>query len=330
MPTTSYSKLLLPANAGPLIQLSNGRPTLRSSIVVFISSLVILGTPIWMVALAYYFYKYVSWENKKYTFAGLLIGYLLWPKKLSVRKWTLWEYWYNYFQIHLILDDPNILSKTTSSAYIFATVPHGIFPFGQAFSLVGKMTEYFNELKPLTIKAAMQVPLVGTLLRSVDAVMAGKEDMRHALVQQKSNLMFVSGGVREMFYSGLNQEVAYLNNRKGFIKLAIEEGINILPVYIFGNSQTYYLWPLFKYLEEFSSKIGISLTPFYGRFPFIWVPNFVKLLYVVAKPIVIQKKINPSQHDIDMIHQEFKDALQHIFLKYRDFYGWKNRKLQFI
>ena len=182
MPTTSYSKLLLPANAGTLIQLSNGRPTLRSSIVVFISSLVILGTPIWMVALAYYFYKYVSWENKKYTFAGLLIGYLLWPKKLSVRKWKLWEYWYNYFQIHLILDDPNILSKTTSSAYIFATVPHGIFPFGQAFSLVGKMTEYFNELKPLTIKAAMQVPLVGTLLRSVDAVMAGKEDMRHALV----------------------------------------------------------------------------------------------------------------------------------------------------
>ena len=46
-------------------------------------------------------------------------------------------------------------------------------------------------------------------------------------MQQKSNLMFVSGCVREMFYSGLNQEVAYLNNRKGFIKLAMEEGINI-------------------------------------------------------------------------------------------------------
>ena len=130
MPTTSYSKLLLPANAGTLIQFQ-WPSNLTFIHFVFISSLVILGTPIWMVALAYYFYKYVSWENKKYTFAGLLIGYLLWPKKLSVRKWTLWEYWYNYFQIHLILDDPNILSKTTSSAYIFATVPHGIFPFAK-------------------------------------------------------------------------------------------------------------------------------------------------------------------------------------------------------
>eukprot|EP00943_MAST-04B_sp_MAST-4B-sp1_P005167 g5167.t1 len=280
-----------------------------------------------MVALAYYFYNHVSWEKKKYTFVGFLLGYLLWPRKFNLRKWALWKAWYNYFQITLILDDPNILS--TSSPYMFATVPHGIFPFGQAFSLVGKMGDYFNELRPITINAAMQVPLVGTLLRSVDAVMAGKEDIREALIQ-KNNLMIDPGGVREMFYSGLNQEVGLLKTRKGFIKLAIEEGITILPVYIFGNSQTYYLWPFFQYLEGISSRIGVSLTPFYGRLPFIWFPNFVKLLYVVAKPIVIKKKVNPTSLDVDVIHRQFIDAIQNIYFKYRSFYGWKNRELKFI
>ena len=292
---------VLAANVGQIFRLSGGKPTLLSSLVVFCSSFAILGTPIWALALAYYFYRNVSWENKKIAFAGLFALYIVWPKKLKVRKWKLWDSWYNYFQVSLVVDDPSVLK--TSAPYMFATVPHGIFPFGQAFSLVGKMSEIFKDLRPITVSSAMQIPLVGTLLRSVDAVLAGRDDIKAAL-RKNSNMMIDPGGVREMFYSGLDQEVGLLLNRKGFIKLAIEEGVTILPVYIFGNSQTYYLWPFFQYLEGISSKLGVSLTPFYGRLPFIWFPNFVKLLYVVAKPIVVSKKLNPTQHDVDLVHKK--------------------------
>ena len=61
----------LVANVGQIFRLSGGKPTLFSSLVVFCSSFAILGTPIWALALAYYFYRNVSWENKKIAFTGL-------------------------------------------------------------------------------------------------------------------------------------------------------------------------------------------------------------------------------------------------------------------
>ena len=87
----------LAANVGQIFRLSGGKPTLFSSLVVFCSSFAILGTPIWALALAYYFYRNVSWENKKIAFTGLFALYIVWPKKLKVRKWKLWDSWYNYF-----------------------------------------------------------------------------------------------------------------------------------------------------------------------------------------------------------------------------------------
>ena len=108
----------------------------------------------------------------------------------------MWDSWYNYFQVSLVVDDPSVL--LTNSPYMFATVPHGIFPFGQAFSLVGKMSEIFKDLRPITVSSAMQIPLVGTLLRSVDAVLAGRDDIKEAL-RKNNNMMIDPGGVREKF-----------------------------------------------------------------------------------------------------------------------------------
>lgn len=48
-----------------------------------------------------------------------------------------------------------------------------------------------------------------------------------------------SGGVREIFYMEKGREVAFLSRRQGFIKLAIQQGADIIPCFAFGQTSSY-------------------------------------------------------------------------------------------
>ena len=51
----------------------------------------------------------------------------------------------------------------------------------------------------------------------------------------------VPGGIAEMFVCsyGDTQETLLIKQRKGFVKIALETGAQIVPCYCFGNSQTF-------------------------------------------------------------------------------------------
>ena len=72
------------------------------------------------------------------------------------------------------------------------------------------------------------------------------------------------GGMAEMFFSSPAVEKLYLSKRKGFIRLAIMHGADVVPTYIFGNTTALRVVqnPL---LEWVSRKLKVSVTIFYGR-----------------------------------------------------------------
>ena len=47
--------------------------------------------------------------------------------------------------------------------------------------------------------------------------------------------MLYIGGMIELFYSSPKEEVVFLKERKGFIKLALRSGADVVPVYMFGS-----------------------------------------------------------------------------------------------
>lgn len=58
------------------------------------------------------------------------------------------------------------------------------------------------------------------------------------LLSQRRNVAIVPGGIAEMFYAGReNEEVLHVLNRKGFVKIALSAGAQIIPTYTFGQSQ---------------------------------------------------------------------------------------------
>jgi hypothetical protein len=315
-----------------LLNFAKAPGSVFSQVVVIASSFFILGTPVWLPAAIYFFVKKLSQKRKEQVIIACILMYIFWPKTMNVRKWNLWKHYYNYFKIKLILDDASSF-QSLHSPYMVAIAPHGIFPFGSAMTLVGDISEnIFDNLRPVTIQAAMHVPFVSTLLRSTGAIMAGKESLKTAL-KCNQNIMIVPGGMAEMFYAGLGTEVALLENRKNFIKLAMESGATVVPTFVFGNSSTFNLFPFAKYLETISRYLRIAFTPFYGRWFLPFFPNFVPLLYVVGKPITFSATNQPSAQDVDIAHSLFVAGMRQLFYKYRQYYGngsWSSRELKII
>jgi 2-acylglycerol O-acyltransferase 2 len=97
------------------------------------------------------------------------------------------------------------------------------------------------------------------------AVPATKQDISRALAQGKS-LSLIPGGIAEMFQIKRKQEIVLLKERKGFVRLALQHGAPLVPVYVFGNSRLLRLFKLPELFERLSRWFQISLTPFFGRF----------------------------------------------------------------
>lgn len=75
----------LPIGAS-IMTLYQGRPrSLFSQIIVMASGFIVLGSPLWLTALLYYFYNYTSWDTKKKSIIGWLMVYLIWPQRMNVR-----------------------------------------------------------------------------------------------------------------------------------------------------------------------------------------------------------------------------------------------------
>lgn len=118
-----------------------------------------------------------------------------------------------------------------------------------------------------------------------------------------------------------------MKTRKGFVGVAVEEGIDIVPVYHFGNTQILSFGP--KFCEPYGRKWRFSLGLLYGILG-LPIPRRVDLMMVVGTPVKVEKvsRLDPRfQEVVDDAHKRYMDSLQALFDKYKVVYGWSDRQL---
>ena len=133
-----------------------------------------------------------------------------------------------------------------------------------------------------------------------------------------------------------NDEVALLANRKGFIRMALNHKVPVVPVYSFGSTKMLKRLEL-PLLESLSNFMRVSVCLFFGQFG-MPVPFQQKLLYVMGRPIFppdfktdFSKLENTEQtHAIDAMHRTFCVELDRIFNKYKYSYGWGHKSLKIV
>jgi 1-acyl-sn-glycerol-3-phosphate acyltransferase len=283
------------------------------------------------IALLYAIWIYIDRETRNTGGRGLSF----------IRRIFIWKLFRNYFPLKLV----KTADLDPSRNYLLGAHPHGVFcsgPFASFATDALGFPEIFPKMTPhlLTLDSFFWVPFTREWFLSFGTVPATKKSMEYLLNYPGGGKMavLVPGGLLEMIESRPNRNMIKLKDRKGFIKVALQHGSPIVPVYSFGDTSTYD-----QYGNEEGSlirKIQIALIKYFdfyipianGRgitqYAFGPLPRRTPITTVVGAPIEVVKSVKPTQEQIDSLHQKYVTALKDLFYTNREKYGYPDAELE--
>jgi len=129
--------------------------------------------------------------------------------------------------------------------YLFACHPHGVLPLGVIMSFAGgpewvEAVKCLNhdDIRVLVAQFCFLVPVMRDIYLGGNFIDAGRQSATYSLRKGKSLILF-PGGASESFYPNRKDEPLVMRNREGFINLAKEHDVRIVPVYTFGESDLF-------------------------------------------------------------------------------------------
>ncbi len=173
----------------------------------------------------------------------------------------------------------------------------------------------------LVSSAMVNAPFLRQITHWVRCASVQKSYFRKKL-RNKESVVFVPGGVKEVFLmdpSRPNELVLYLKKRKGFVKLALETGTPICPVFCFGLDGSFaHLIPRGPIISKVSGLMGFTPLLFFGRWgiPF-GIPRPQKIHVVVGKPIDVPLRYSVTEEDINYYHGLFLTEMQSLFEQHK-------------
>jgi hypothetical protein len=213
------------------------------------------------------------------------------------------------------------------------------------FELVERVSALNMESDLKTTLGVAEALLMVPILKHVMGIFYLISASKPSLIRQfkkggiDGSVVLYVGGMAELFLSSTKEETLYLKKRKGFIKLALQTGVDVVPLYLFGNTT---VLSVFKtgFLANLSRNMQVSLTYFWGRW-MLPIPKEVKVrffqmwlnrifshffislcslqfLYVGGQPLGLPQIENPTQEEIDIWHQKYCDEVTRIFDTYKE------------
>ncbi|KAF2903974.1 hypothetical protein ILUMI_02209 [Ignelater luminosus] len=244
------------------------------------------------------------------------------------RNLAWWRYMRDYFPVQL-KKQPGV-ELDPKKNYLFCSFPHGMLSTG-VFLSFGTNACGFQELFPshkpylLTLRQHFNKPYFREIIYSLGLCSASADSINWLLKYPgggKAPLLVV-GGVAEAFHCKPGQYILVLKNRKGFVRLAMQNGTAIVPVLAFGETDIFDQVdnPEGSYLRSFQEwfrKIaGIAPIIPVGRgflqYSYGWVPQRRPITTIIGKPLEVQQVENPTQEQISAVHEKFMEHLTQFF-----------------
>ncbi|KAJ9619416.1 diacylglycerol O-acyltransferase 1 [Knufia peltigerae] len=284
----------------------------------------------------------------------LLIPYLLYIVLISeeatngtlsrrsswLRRSKFWSAFASYFPARL----HRTVELEPTRKYIFGYHPHGIISHG-AFAAFATEALGFGDLFPgitntlLTLDTNFRVPLYREYALAMGLASVSRESIENLLSKGGHNgegmgraVTIVIGGARESLDAKPHSLRLVLKSRKGFVKLAIRTGADLVPVLAFGENELYeqvdsveHPW-IHKMQMVIKKAMGFTVPLFHARGIFNYdvglLPYRRNVNVVVGRPIkVVQQGGRDGKVDeayLDQMHQQYTDELLWLWNEYKD------------
>jgi Diacylglycerol acyltransferase len=184
----------------------------------------------------------------------------------------------------------------------------------------------------------------------------------HQALREGSRLGLLPGGIPEIFEGYPNKPLSHPEDEfaivpRGFVKMAFQHNLPIVPVYCFGATKMFQRLSLPNILEKWSLMLRISLCYFFGRAG-LPIPFRQKIFYVMGDAIQPQSpnnnillssrsglsgddaaptfnnNNNNTQEEEDAmvldLHQRFCEELMRLFENHKELYGWGHKTLHLV
>ncbi|ETN69683.1 diacylglycerol acyltransferase [Necator americanus] len=271
-----------------------------------------------------------------------------------VQRWTVHKWFAEYFPVKL----HKTVDLSPSHNYLIGCHPHGIIAMAVFANFATNGTDKNHKFPGIrfsvcTLTSNFKTMIRRELLLLMGMIDASKESIEYVLNSPETGraVVIVIGGAEEALDAHPGYHMLTLKSRKGFIKEAVKTGAYLVPVYSFGENEvfeqvrfrnvSYWLTqlqslrvfqvenPKGSAVRRFQSWVkrfgGYSLPFFHGRgifqLTFGYLPFRRPIDTVVGVPIPVERTVNPSQQQIDELHQIYIEKLDELFEKHKQRFG---------
>ena len=162
----------------------------------------------------------------------------------TLRESIIGQWIVRYFPVHLE-QEARFRSDTS---YIFGYHPHGVLGFGVWANFVFDGLKFARENLALgqvhvaTLGLNFYLPFWRDGLLALGFVSASFESLEGVLLTKKprKSVLIVIGGAQEALDAHEDTYDLTLRRRRGFIRLALSTGSSLVPVFCFGETNTYW------------------------------------------------------------------------------------------
>ncbi|KAJ8116988.1 hypothetical protein OPT61_g1705 [Boeremia exigua] len=253
-----------------------------------------------------------------------------------LRRLKVWSLFASYFPARLHRSQE--LEPTRK--YIFGYHPHGIISHG-AFAAFATEALGFSQLFPgitnalLTLDSNFRYPIYREYALRLGMASVSRDSCENILSKGGHNgegmgraITIVVGGARESLDARPGVVRLVLRRRKGFVKMAIRTGADLVPVLAFGENDIYdqvdsESHPLLHKFQMLVKKVmGFTIPIFHARGIFNYdvgmMPYRRPINIVVGKPIRIVQDKHPKPEYMDEVHEKYIEELMRLWNEHKD------------
>eukprot|EP01067_Filipodium_phascolosomae_P000534 Filipodium_phascolosomae@DN1408_c0_g1_i1.p1 len=194
--------------------------------------------------------------------------------------------------------------------FIVAMGPHGVVPV-TAWA-VGSDPSAILYGPTAVANVLLRMPLIHGIVCGLYKVIPSTRKSIMKVLSSGQNVMLYPGGIAEIFVNSPTKEKLYWRNRKGIVRVAMEGGADILPLYFLGQTCMFTWIDTGKVGEAISRFLGVSLGAFYGKWG-LPIPKQVKVHCLVGSPFELPHAAKPSQELVDEYHQKLLQHVQDLY-----------------